>query len=129
MRFVQGTKKHDGLCRSSGLVNAYVDAVLAGDAVTTRRLQQDLAPTPLQKVKAAVADIARRCAQAGSATVLPRGGGDASVVQTSDLPLLADHVQQLTVAVSEAKARAAEARGRRERHSREHRDSREQYQW
>ena len=115
VRFGPGTKKHDGLCRSSGLVSTYVAAALAGDTVTTQRLQQDLAPTPLQKVKVSLADIARRCTQDGSATVLPRGGGDASIVQDSDLPLLAQHVQQLKVAVSSAKARAVEARDRTER--------------
>jgi hypothetical protein len=105
VRFGQGTKKHDGLCRSSGLVSTYVEAALAEDTVTTQRLQQDLAPTPLQKLKAAIADIVRRCAKDGSATILPRGGGDASVVHTADLPLLEQHVQQLKAAISDAKAR------------------------
>ena len=108
MRFVNGTKKHDGLCRSSGVVSTYVHAVLRGDTTVPRRLQQDLAPTALQTLRRAVTDLVHRCevSESGSATVLPRGGGDATIVDRTDAAKLHKHLGELKRAETEARARA-----------------------
>ena len=86
-------------------MGTYVDAVYNQDTCTTQRLQQDLAPTPLQKIRAALTSIVRRCTKEGSAIILPRGGGDASSIDRATIPAIQDHIEQLSVAIDEAHAR------------------------
>jgi hypothetical protein len=105
VNFALGTKPNDGLCLSSEIFQEYINDIFKINRppekkTVVQKYANSLNIPAIETLKAMLQDLIDRCAEDGSAFILPCGGGNLKRVHAVRIPYMRTHIVYLDEVIS-----------------------------